>query len=120
MFENIRGYENWESIEKLSRGWSDDEKYVVKTTAGELFLLRLSGIEQYDAKKKEYEIIAKYATLGFLMSQPIDFGICNNGRNVYILLTWIEGVDLEAALPTLSESEQYKLGREAGKISGLC
>ena len=29
------------------------------------------------------------------MSQPIDFGICNNGKNVYMLLTWIEGKDLE-------------------------
>lgn len=116
MFENIKSYAEWESIEKLSKGWSDDEKYVVRTTADELLLLRLFDIEQYDAKKKEYEIISKYATLGFPMSRPIDFGICNNGKNVFMLLTWIEGVDLEEALPTLTENEQYKLGREAGKI----
>ena len=81
-----------------------------------MLLLRLSDIELYDAKKKEYEIITKYASLGFLMSRPIDFGVCNKGKNVYMLLTWIEGVDLEEALPTLPEAEQYKLGREAGKI----
>lgn len=116
MFQNIKGYDNWESIEKLSKGWSNDEKYVVKTATGEMLLLRLSNIERYDAKKKEYEIITKYATLGFLMSRPIDFGVCNNGKNVYMLLTWIEGVDLEEALPMLPECEQYKLGREAGMI----
>lgn len=116
MFKDIKGYENWESIEKLSKGWSNDEKYVVKTATAEMLLLRLSDIELYDAKKKEYEIITKYASLGFLMSRPIDFGVCNNGKNVYMLLTWIEGVDLEEALPTLPEAEQYKLGREAGKI----
>ena len=116
MFKDIKGYENWESIEKLSKGWSNDEKYVVQTATAEMLLLRLSDIELYDAKKKEYEIITKYASLGFLMSRPIDFGVCNNGKNVYMLLTWIEGVDLEEALPTLPETEQYKLGREAGKI----
>lgn len=116
MFKDIKGYENWKSIDKLSKGWSNDEKYVVHTATGEMLLLRLSDIELYDAKKKEYEIITKYASLGFLMSRPIDFGVCNNGKNVYMLLTWIEGVDLEEALPTLPEGEQYKLGREAGKI----
>ena len=116
MFQDIKGYENWETIEKLSKGWSSDEKYVIKTREGELLLLRLSDIERYEEKKKEYGIITKYATLGFLMSSPIDFGICNNGKNVYILLTWIEGIDLEEALPTLSKDEQYRLGREAGKI----
>ena len=116
MFKDIKGYENWKSIDNLSKGWSNDEKHVVQTATGEMLLLRLSDIEQYAAKKKEYEIITKYASLGFLMSQPIDFGVCNNGKNVYMLLTWIEGVDLEEALPTLPEGEQYKLGREAGKI----
>ena len=57
MFENIKGYENWESVEKLSKGWSDDEKYVVKTRAGETLLLRISDMKQYEVKKKEYEII---------------------------------------------------------------
>ena len=116
MFQDIKGYENWETIEKLSKGWSSDEKYVIKTREGELLLLRLSDVERYEEKKKEYEIIKKYATLGFLMSSPIDFGVCNNGKNVYILLTWIEGIDLEEALPTLSKDEQYRLGRKAGEI----
>ena len=79
-------------------------------------MLRISDVEQYNVKKKEYEIIAKYSKLGFSMSLPIDFGICNNGKNVYMLLTWIEGKDLEEVLSDLTENEQYQLGREAGKI----
>ena len=50
------------------------------------------------------------------MSQPIDFGICNNGKNVYMLLTWVEGKDLEEVLSDLTEEEQYQLGRQAGKV----
>ena len=47
---------------------------------------------------------------------PKKFGICNDGKNVYMLLSWIEGNDLEEILPSLSEKEQYLLGREAGRI----
>lgn len=116
MFEDIRDSVNWETIEKISKGWSSDSKYFIKTKDGKRLLLRISDIGQYEAKKKEYEIVKKYAKLGFPMSLPIDFGICNNGKNVYMLLTWLEGEDLEEVLADLPESEQYRLGREAGKI----
>lgn len=116
MFEDIENSSSWDTVEKVSKGWSSDSKYQIRTKEGKLLLLRISAAEKYEAKKKEYEIITKYAKLGFPMSSPIDFGICNNGKNVYMLLTWVEGKDLEEILPELPESEQYRLGREAGKI----
>lgn len=116
MFFDIESSVNWESVELISKGWSSDKKYMVKTKAGEFLLLRLSAIEQSDSKKKEYEIITKYSKLGIKMSEPIEFGICNDGINVYMLLSWIAGKDLEEVLPTLSEEKQYRLGREAGAI----
>lgn len=116
MFKDIKYSGTWESIEKITKGWSTDSKYLIKTQAGELLLLRISDVQQYEMKKKEYEIIEKYSKLGFTMSSPIDFGTCNNGQNVYMLLTWVEGKDLEEVLSDLSEEEQYQLGREAGRI----
>ena len=79
-------------------------------------LLRISDASVYEEKQKEYNIICKYAELGFEMSKPLGCGLCNGGENVYILLTWVEGEDVETALPKLSEKEQYKLGRSAGTI----
>ena len=116
MFKDIKNSETWESIKKVSKGWSSDNKYFIKTKDGKCLLLRISDIEQYSIKQKEYEIIKKYSKLGINMSLPIDFGICNNAKNVDMLLTWVEGKDLEEILPTLTENEQYQLGREAGKI----
>lgn len=116
MFKDIKNSDTWESLEKIAKGWSSDSKYLIKTKDGKLLLLRISDAEQYHMKKKEYEIIEKYSQLGFPMSSPIDFGTCNDGKNVYMLLTWIEGKDLEEVLADLSEEEQYQLGREAGKI----
>ena len=107
---------NWASVEPVDKGWSADKKYHIKTFSNEHLLLRLSGIEEYDKKKKEFEIIEKYATLGFRMSMPIEFGACNGNQNTYMLLTWLEGCDLEMALPQLSENEQYQLGWQAGVI----
>lgn len=115
-FSNIPGFNSWESVELLSKGWSTDKKYIVKTKAGEKLLLRIASGEVYEQKKKEYEMIGKYAKLGFEMSKPLAFGLCDNETLTYMLLTWVEGEDLETALPKLSEKEQYELGRSAGRI----
>ena len=116
MLEDIKDYSTWKTVEKISKGWSTDTKYLVTTNDDKKLLLRVSDIELYEAKKAEYETIKKFSSSGIEMNQPVDFGICNNGKNVYVLLTWIEGNDLEEILPTLSLSEQYELGLKAGKI----
>lgn len=116
MYFEIETSKNWKLVVPVSKGWSSDKKYLVTTDTDECFLLRLSDIGQFDAKKKEYDIIKKYAELDIKMSEPIEFGVCNAGRSVYMLLTWIEGQDLERILPELSEDEQYRMGRQAGEI----
>ena len=116
MFEDIIGYDNWRMIEKINRGWSDDVKYYIETLDNQKLVLRISTMEKYDAKKKEYEVICRYAELGFIMSKPLSFGVCNQNQNTYMLLTWIDGEDLELALPKLDPEQQYLLGREAGSI----
>ena len=116
LFSDIPSFERWESVEPLNKGWSTDKKYIVKTKEGEKLLLRIADGSELEQKKKEYEIIGKYAKLGFDMSKPMDFGVCDDGAHTYMLLTWVEGEDLESALPKLSKEEQYELGRCAGTI----
>lgn len=116
MFEEIKGSSTWKSVEKIDKGWSNDIKYMVITEYEEKLLLRISDISKFEAKKKEYKIISKFSKQGFKMSMPVEFGTCNNAQNVYILLTWLDGSDLEQALPMLSENEQYNIGFGAGKI----
>ena len=116
MFSDIEISEKWDTVEPVDKGWSSDRKYRILTKEGEKQLLRISDIAHFDEKKKEYEIIGKYAKLGFPMSMPVAFGACNEGKSVYMLLTWVEGSDLEEMLPKLSKEEQYRLGRQAGEI----
>lgn len=115
-FSDIPGYDTWVSVELLSKGYSADKKYKISTKTGETLLLRISDASVHEQKKKEYDIICKYEKLGFEMSKPLDCGLCDKGEHSYMLLTWVEGEDLETAMASLSEKEQYELGRSAGRI----
>ncbi len=116
MFSEIKGSDQWIKFEKIHRGWSSDEKYYIETKNHEKLVLRLADIKNYDLKLNEYEQIKMFSKLGFEMSMPVDFGICNHNKHVYMLLTWVEGEDLESALPKLPIDSQYHLGVKAGKI----
>ncbi|MDR0905428.1 MAG: phosphotransferase, partial [Oscillospiraceae bacterium] len=56
------------------------------------------------------------AELDVPASRPVDFGVCDDGKSVYQLLTWIDGEDAAEVLPTLNEAEQYALGIKSGEI----
>lgn len=116
MFYEIKESGNWSKILKINKGWSDDIKYYIETEDHQKLLLKIASIDKYEEKKKEYDIICKYSKLGFEMSKPISFGKCNKQQNSFILLTWVEGEDLDLALAKLEKDEQYRLGIEAGTI----
>ncbi len=49
------------------------------------------------------------------MCLPIEFGTCGDG--MYYLQSWIDGEDLETALPLMTETEQYVLGLQSGELA---
>lgn len=102
------------SKEPIAKGWSGDKKYCITDSDGIKYLLRISPVEQYDRKKNEFEMMKRVVTLGVPMCQPIEFGTCVEG--VYSIQSWINGKDAEDVIPTLSDTEQYVYGFEAGRI----
>ena len=98
----------------IDKGWSRDKKYCVTDENGTRYLLRVSDISEYDAKKAEFEMMRQVSALGVPMCQPIEFGVCDEG--VFSLQSWIDGVDAEEIIPALSDTEQYVYGLEAGRI----
>ena len=113
---DIPDFNNWDTIQVINKGWSSDKKYYIKTIEGKELLLRTTDISQYEKKKREYEELKLLATMDILMSVPVDFGICNDGKSVYLLLTWIDGEDAESILPNLSIEDQYRLGVKSGEL----
>lgn len=102
------------SKELIDKGWSGDKKYCVIDGDGKKYLLRVSPIEQYDRKKKEYDLMCQVASLGIPMCLPIEFGVFDEG--VYSLQSWVDGTDAENGANNLTENEHYSYGFEAGKI----
>ena len=103
-------------VKKVEAGWSSDVKYYVLDAHNREYMLRLSDISQDQSKRIEFERIQNFNTLDFEMSRAVEFGTCNPGSMVYMLLTWVAGESLESSLKVLSEQKQYELGIKAGKI----
>lgn len=113
---DIANYETFTKIEPIHKGWSSDKKYYVETVECKKLLLRISDISEYDDKRSEFDIIRRMSTTGINMSLPVDFGICNDGKSVYQLLTWVDDEEAKEVLPSLSDKEQYAYGWEAGQM----
>jgi len=101
-------------IMPINKGWSEDKKYCVKTADGVKYLLRITPISRYESRKSLFEVLQRVAALGIPMCEPVEFGTCEDG--VYSLQSWIDGEDLEAAMPMLTDTEQYVLGLKSGEI----
>ncbi|MCL2427535.1 MAG: phosphotransferase [Oscillospiraceae bacterium] len=112
--ENILSSERFVTVEPIEKGWSGDKKYCVVDAIGTKYLLRITPIERYEARKSLYAMLEQVAELGIPMCTPVEFGVCPDG--VYSLQTWIDGDDLKETLASLPETEQYVLGLQSGKI----
>ena len=98
----------------IEKGWSGDRKYRVTTATGDTYLLRLSGLDRLERKKREFEKMKEVAALGISMCLPIEFGTCEEG--VYSIQSWVDGEDAEGAIMAMEETQQYRYGLNAGKI----
>lgn len=100
--------------EKITAGWSFDEKYYIEQSNGEIFLLRLTPADKVERKQTEREIVSLFNQLDFKMSKVVGSGLLADKS--YILYTWVEGCDLRDVIVSLDEAEQFSLGVQAGKI----
>ena len=105
---------NFMDITPIDLGWSGDKKLCATDTAGIRYFLRVSDIKHYNNRKTLFEHMQKVSKLDIPMCLPLEFGLCTDG--VYALHSWIDGKDLQTVLPSLPESKQYALGRQAGEI----
>ena len=100
--------------EEIRKGWSGDKKFRITDENGTNYLLRISPKEQLEKKRRQYACIRQAAALGIPMCLPVEFGECDEGA--YMILSWIDGVDAEAYIPTLPKETQYAYGLDAGRI----
>ena len=112
----ILGAEPYRVIRRIHKGMSGDRKYYVETCDGKKMLLRIADIGEHETKTREYQCILHLNKAAVPMPDAIDFGVSKDGKSVYTLLGWIEGVEAEKILPKQNPMAQYALGFQAGKI----
>ena len=99
-------YNTFKKIQPINKGMSGDKKYYIEDVEGKHFLLRVADLSEFKQKKDEYEIIKNMNNLDVPMPSPVDFGICNGGKSVYTLLSWVEGEEVEVRSIYQSTFEQ--------------
>lgn len=113
---DIPGCETFAKMEPINKGWTNDKKYYIETYDGQRLLLRIADVSEYEHKKAQYDMLKRVSELDIPMSQPMDFGLSSDNKNVYQLLSWVDGKDVESVLPTMAETEQYNYGLKAGEL----
>lgn len=116
IYRDILGARQWKKVEEVKKGWSLEKKFKITLDSGETQLLRIVDREQTERKQREFKLLSDLKPLNIWMSTPLETGICNEGKSVYTLFTWLEGQDAEILLPQYSIKEQYNLGVKAGEI----
>ena len=107
-------YEEIVSRKPVEKGWSGDKKYCATTKDGKKYLLRITSQERAHRFHLCYLRMQEVASLGIPMCLPVEFGECDEGT--YAIHSWINGVDAEEYIPTLSKEKQYQYGLDAGRI----
>ena len=111
--EELIASRGWRA-EKLDKGWSGDEKYLVTAKNGERLLLRRAPVDQKEKKRREFEAMHRLDGVKGCFSRPLEWIECEDGA--CLLMTWIDGEDAEKALLRMSEPAKYHLGIEAGEL----
>ena len=111
--EELIASRGWRA-EKLDKGWSGDEKYLVTAKNGERLLLRRAPVDQKEKKRREFEAMHRLDGVKGSFSRPLEWIECEDGA--CLLVSWLEGQDAEKALARMTEPEKYHLGIEAGEL----
>ena len=118
MFEKIKQIFKKYNIceyERLNKGFSKDQKFILKDNTDTKYLFRVSDISLYEKKKKQFELLKNIESLDIYCSKPIEFDLLDD-NNCYMLLSWLDGIDGNDAIKLLSDEEAYFLGIEAGNV----
>lgn len=104
---------NFDSITEIEKGWSGDKKYCA--VKGNIkYLLRISQRKKYKNRRKIHKIMKKLYTQNISMCKPLKVGLCKEG--VYVLQSWVDGVDAEEHIHDYDKEQQYDFGFQSGEI----
>lgn len=118
ILSEIPSSEGWKVVEEIKYGWSDDRKFYVETEDGQKLLVRLMPInyeDTYEYTKIQYNFIKECNKLDINVCKAIDFGKITDEPYLYMILSYVDGEQLQKILPSLANERQYECGCQAGR-----
>ena len=112
----IPGAESWVEVQAITKGWSHDEKFYIRSRSGSKYLLRLSEKEDFEKEAELYSALKQLSGQDLELPDLIATGISLKEEKTYRLFSWVEGVELGGKLPQFSKNKQYELGKQAGQL----
>ena len=106
-------FSRFDSVTEIEKGWSGDKKYCA-VKGDTKYLLRISNRKNYSKIRKINKIMRRLAQMNLSMCKPVKLGLCRQG--VYILQSFIDGIDAEENIHKYSRQQQYDFGVQAGRI----
>jgi len=116
MFEGISIADTFSTVKEIEKGMSGDRKYYIETRVGKKLLLRITEVSNYETKRKDYDFLLSLNKADLPVPKAIDFGVCEGGASVYMLLEWMEGEEAEKVVPNMVKEKQYIIGAKSGQI----
>jgi len=116
LIRDIPSFSEWSQITELHGGNSKEFKFRLQNASEQLCTLRVTSIDRFHLEQQEYANLTRLEPFHLPMPKPLQFGLCNGGNHLYMLLSWIEGNTVSDLLTTAAESEQYNLGLKAGVL----
>ncbi|MGK0554098.1 aminoglycoside phosphotransferase family protein [Macrococcus capreoli] len=102
------------SIQPFHKGWSEDQKFIVKDIDNKHYLLRISPLEKLEEIQLQIKLVEACMAKGLSVQKLVNHGKLND--TYYLLYEWIDGAEAKDLLPQLPEDKQYQLGLEAGRV----
>lgn len=109
--EKVSYLKDANSIIKLTKGFSHDEKYVID----DKYLLRIFPSEELNKRKEEFHTLNELSLYSNVIPKVLEFAHLKKIDKAYMVLTYLPGMDAESTLGKLTENEQYSAGFVAGK-----
>lgn len=103
------------SFVKINKGFSYEEKWMVKLHNGEELFIKIYDSNKCSHAKSVYTYLEKFYNAGLIVPRPIQFIELPDDHICIQIVANVSGFDGEEYLQTLSNEQQYLLGYQAGK-----
>lgn len=107
------------SITPIQKGFSSDHKFMVRFEHELPMILRMSHSNTLQLRQQEASLLLSLNQKGVICPSPVESGYLASLDMTYQLNSYLEGEDAEIILPTLSDTEQYRIGYDAGNQLAL-